>query len=113
MRIRWPQTATRDSIFVNQVAVSGAAGTASGEPEQGLYLMLGHVAPPLFEDADAAREFQDSTDGSIEVGVRGAYYLPRIRAIELYQLLGSQLSQLDQAIAYAEQRAQQTQGEHA
>ncbi len=91
VRLRWPQSAAADAVLVNQAAIVDGAGTGEGAAEAGLYLMLGHVAPPLFQGEDAARAFVEGAPG-LEVDVRGAYYLPLVRAIELHNLLGAHLA---------------------
>ncbi|EYR62160.1 hypothetical protein N866_11170 [Actinotalea ferrariae CF5-4] len=90
VRVTWPVDAAADALPVNQVAVLQGADTEFG-PEGSVYLVLGHVAPPLIPDPLAAERFFTSGEASLDVRVRAAVYLTRPRAMELYRSLGQQL----------------------
>lgn len=90
IQVRWPRDVVADAQFANQVAVGPAAGTPTGEPEGGVYVIFGHVAPPLIGDPAEMERFM-SEGGILPISPRGTFYLPKVRATELFMMLGQQL----------------------
>ena len=87
--VTWPADAPRAAQLVNQSLVLPAAGSATGEPDGGFYLLVGHVAAPLLASPDDLNRYFGDREGVIETDVRGVFYLSNMRAVELYKQLGA------------------------
>jgi len=92
VRAVWPEGALNSAQVTNQFALVTPPATSSGEPDEGLYVLLGHVGPPLWgteEDAAAA-----SVNGRFEMPIQmnAALYMSRARAEELARALLAHLS---------------------
>lgn len=89
-RTRWPRPMPEHTEVVNQIALSEAPPNGDGTRDGGMYLILGHVLPPMFTGQDDVDEFVAS-GGVLDIQPKGAFYLSTPRALELYRMLGAQL----------------------
>lgn len=90
IEVRWPSDSMATVHPINQFAVIEGAGTAIGVPEGSIYLVLGHVAPPILtSQADLDALIADG--GMLPVSAEGAFFMTRERAAELWRLLGERL----------------------
>ncbi|MBM4516554.1 hypothetical protein GS876_23545 [Rhodococcus hoagii] len=62
--------------------------------QDGMYLLLGHIAPPMWIDAADARARIEAAGNQLAVRPRGAFFLSRGRAEELFRTLGQHLGEL-------------------
>lgn len=90
----WPADALRDPVVVNQALVAQAPGGSSGTPDGSIYLLLGHITFPLINDPEALSAYIAEHGGMLRAVPRGAFYMSRMRAEELWVALGQQLGHL-------------------
>ena len=85
--VDWAGVSEMPPLHVNQIAAQIGVPTADGMPD-GLYLLLGAVAPPLIfgKDEEAQRREIEAV-GSIPVTVHGRFHLSRARLSELIDIL--------------------------
>lgn len=75
---------------VNQMALTEAPPNSDGTRDGGMYLILGHILPPMFTSPQDVEEFIGE-GGTLDIQPKGAFYLSSPRALELYRMLGAQL----------------------
>lgn len=81
-------------------------GTATGAPDHprpdGVYLVVGHVAPPVaIGTPEAIRKQLEKLNNQMPVTVHGRYFMTRERLAELIQLLTATADNFDRTIAQA------------
>jgi hypothetical protein len=86
----WPETLGESAQVVNQFVVSD---DVSG-PE-GVYLLLGHLATPVFLTPEHAQQRFEQLGGAVMVAPRGSFYLTRKNAERLRDILDNHLKKKD------------------
>ncbi|MEU7952598.1 hypothetical protein AB0B62_15670 [Micromonospora chalcea] len=98
LRVIWDAADNIPVMAANQFAVTLGLPAASGRPD-GIYLLVGHLAPPtIVGAADEIRQYAEASGGKIAVSVHGRYLLSRDRLQELIDTLTSMAEQYDQAV---------------
>ncbi len=87
----WPGDFSFDPQVINQVAIT----FDQGNPEL-VYLMFGHIGPPLWMTDDAVEQgiAQYEAEGGVPVTTRGSFVVSRTRAIEIWESMGRMLGTL-------------------
>ncbi len=75
---------------MNQFAIINGPNLASSAPEDSIYILMGHVRPPLFTGPDDVERFIASKR-RIDIDVRAEAFMTRERAEELWKFLGQAL----------------------
>lgn len=84
----WPVDAGSQAQVVNQAVCAWDQGN-----QEIMYLMLGHVPPPLWLRLEDARRFAAEND-TISVQLRGSFIMSRRAAEEIWDILGRHLGKL-------------------
>jgi hypothetical protein len=91
VKVVWPADATRDAAVVTHAAILW-----DGEDSlQGVYLLLGHLAPPMWESPEDAERQLAESDSRVPIDMRGAFFMTRARAKELWIALGQHLEKAE------------------
>lgn len=85
---KWPSDAASQAQVVNQVVCAWDQGN-----QDIMYLVLGHIPPPLWLRLDDAVKFAAEND-TIEVQPRGSFVMSRCAAEEIWDILGRHLGKL-------------------
>ncbi len=98
--VDWAGASDKPLLHVNQFAAQTGVPARDGIPD-GLYLLLGSVAPPLiFGKTNAEYQREIEALGSVPVTIHGRFHLSRARLSELIDVL-TQAAQNYDAIAKA------------
>lgn len=91
VQLEWPADSTREAAVVTHAAVLW-----DGEDSlQGVYLLLGHLAPPVWTTPEEAERNLTASGGRLPVDLRGAFFMTRTRAKELWMALGQHLEKAE------------------
>jgi hypothetical protein len=94
--VDWGDTTGLPTAHVNQFAVVLGPPAMSGAPD-GIYMLLGHLTPPLILGTDqASRIRQLEAQKNIKVNVHGSFHMSRERLDELIRVLQQMASNYDQ-----------------
>ncbi len=85
---KWPLDAASQAQAVNQVVCAWDQGG-----HDVMYLVLGHVPPPLWLTPGAAEEWASQND-SIDVQPRGSFIMSQKTAEDMWNILGRHLGKL-------------------
>lgn len=85
---RWPLDAASQAQVVNQFICAWGQGN-----HEVMYLVLGHVPPPLWLSPAALEEWAAEND-TIDVQPRGSFHMSKAAAEELWNILGKHLGKL-------------------
>jgi hypothetical protein len=85
---RWPLDAASQAQIVNQVVCAWDQGNRDT-----MYLVLGHIPPPLWLRQEDAMKFAAEND-AIDVQPRGSFVMSRHAAEEIWDILGRHLGKL-------------------
>lgn len=86
----WPVNITDAAQVVNQMLiVEGPAGPTQ-KSDGGVYLVFGHLAPPLIGD-EADMEAFVANGARLLVSPRGSYFVTRERLRDFYEAIGRHL----------------------
>ncbi|MBF6515540.1 hypothetical protein IU421_14805 [Nocardia cyriacigeorgica] len=86
---KWPEGAAGGAVPVNQAVFAW-----DQNQRDMMYMMLGHIAPPLWQSPEQAARRAEEMNGSIDVILRGSYVLSRQKAEEIWRALGTHLGLL-------------------
>jgi hypothetical protein len=103
--VDWSDAAGTPVSFVNQFVAQLGPPTRSGRPD-GIYLLLGNVAPPLIvgDDDEARRPYIEAAIAGIKPEVHGQFYFSRERLDELIHSLHTIAENFDATVKNAESR---------
>lgn len=87
----WPEDYAGQAQPVNQVVFAQPIPLGDGGLDDGVYMLLGHLAPPIWLDPVAVTDGVQRTQGRFEIEPRGSFYLSRARAEEIWRVLGRHL----------------------
>jgi hypothetical protein len=86
----WPAGAAQGAKVVNQFLLADGAPTGTGGPD-GVYLLVGHLAPPIWRSPEEARKILNENGGRLRIEQHGTFHLSRARLEELYDVVGRHL----------------------
>lgn len=95
IKVRWPDDAAASPDFVNQFVIMNGSPVVMRDAlvdEGVIYLLLGHVVPPLIFDQEDADRVQ--LRGEAIARPRASLMMGRTRAIEFWTILGRNLGML-------------------
>lgn len=78
----WPEGFVESAQVVNQFAIA----TDLTSPD-GVYILLGHFAPPIFASPEHAQQRMEQLGGAVTIMPRGAFYMTRSNAALLRDFL--------------------------
>ncbi|WP_395705256.1 hypothetical protein [Rhodococcus ruber] len=87
MQAVWPEGVSEQAQVVNQFALLN--DNTPGEP--GVYLLVGHLGAPIWLTPEIARQRAAEANYVLPIAPRGAYFMTRQRAEELWSILGKHL----------------------
>lgn len=90
-RVTWPVDSAANAQVVNHIAVADGARLGSENPEGSIYIIFGHVAPPMLATAEDVEQFFREQP-ELRVEVRATVFMTVARAAELHQMLGERLA---------------------
>ncbi len=113
LTVDWTDASDKPTLHVNQFALQPGPPTAEGVPD-GLYLLLGNIAPPLVfsKDAESLKREIESL-GGIRVMVHGRFHMSRARLGELIDALNLMAKNYDTAGEMAEMALTRDAGEES
>jgi hypothetical protein len=82
----WPEGLTGAAQVVNQFAISDDASGLGA-----VYLMLGHLSPPIFVSPEQAEQRLKQQGNAVPIAARGAFYMTMANAERLRDLLTDHL----------------------
>jgi hypothetical protein len=103
--VDWGDTTSLSAAHVNQFAIVLGPPAMSGAPD-GMYMLLGHIGPPLIMGADRQSRIRElEAQKNIKVNVYGSFHLSRQRLDELISALQQAASNYDQVKDVAQRKA--------
>ena len=105
--VDWSSAAGVPVAYVNQFVAQIGPPTRSGTPD-GIYLLLGSVAPPLIvgDDDEARRPYVEAAMVGVKPEVHGQFYLTRERLDELIHALYTIAENFDATVKLVKSRAE-------
>lgn len=92
VRIVWPVDASMDAVVANQFVVADGPAIGSGDGGDGsVYMVFGHVAPPVVVDPEQMRAYVEKNGSTLEIRIAAALVMTRARAAEVHAILGRHL----------------------
>ncbi len=89
LQVVWPTDVSTSATIINQCAFSW-----DQDNRDLVYMMLGHVGPPLFSSPETVAGFLEESNGKIRVTPRGSFAVSTSRAFEIWDALGRHLGVL-------------------
>lgn len=86
VRALWPEGLVESAQLVNQFAIA----TDLTSPD-GVYILMGHFAPPIFSSPEHAQQRMEQLGGAVTIMPRGAFYMTRSNAADLRDFLTTHL----------------------
>ena len=103
--VDWGDTTGLSTTHINQFAIVLGPPIASGAPD-GIYMLLGHLAPPLILGTDQESKLRAfEAQKIIKVNVHGSFHLSRDRLDELIRALQQTASNYDLVKDMAQRKA--------
>ncbi|WKN53749.1 hypothetical protein HJ581_0008055 [Rhodococcus opacus] len=91
-QIAWPDGIADQAQVANQFMIANDGSEPNGPDNAGIYLLVGHVGAPLWATSpEAAQERVANFGTSIPVQPKGAFFMTRGKAHELWETLGKHL----------------------
>lgn len=92
VQIAWPDGLADQAQLCNQFMFAFDGAESNGQGAAGIYLLVGHVAPPIWATSEeAVAEHVAKFGHTVPVQPRGSFFMSRGKAIELWETLGKHL----------------------